>query len=68
MFDNMTFMTCFKNFDPTASATAYSHKPKFGRANCWAKAESEKCGYGPTLIEMSLSKELSINDVLTTFV
>ena len=50
MFDNMTFMTCFKNFDPTASATAYSHKPKFGRANCWAKAESEKCGYGPTLI------------------
>ena len=40
---------CFKFCDPTASATAYSQKPKVVRAEQSAMAEVENCVYGPTL-------------------
>ena len=43
MFTDMTFMTCFQIFDPIASAVVYGRRQKFVRA------ESENCGYGPTL-------------------
>ena len=40
---------CLKNFEPTASATAYGQRPKFIRAEHSATAEGENCAYGPTL-------------------
>ena len=34
-----------------ASATAYSQRPKFFRAEHSATAEGENCAYGPTLVK-----------------
>ena len=42
-----TFIFTF--FYPTASAMAYSQKPKFFMAEHSATAEGENCAYGPTL-------------------
>ena len=36
-------------FYPTASATAYSQRPKFFMAEHSDTAEGENCAYGPTL-------------------
>ena len=38
-----------KSFDPRASATAYSQRPKFVVAKQFASAKGENCGYSPTL-------------------
>ena len=53
--DQNFYDTCFTIFYPTASATAYSQRPKFFRAKHLAMAkhsataEGENCAYGPTL-------------------
>ena len=52
MFTDMTFVICFKVFDPTASAMVYGRRPKFFKAKHSATAKGEKCGYGRTLFEI----------------
>ena len=47
--DQNFYDTSFTFFYPTASATAYSQRPKFFRAEHSATAEGENCAYGPTL-------------------
>ena len=47
--DQNFYDTSFTFFYPTASATAYSQRPKFFRAEHLATAEGENCAYGPTL-------------------
>ena len=43
-------MSCFKNFEPMASATTYGPRTTFVGAKQWATTtEGENCGYNPTL-------------------
>ena len=44
----------FYFFYPTASATAYSQRPKFFMAEHSATAEGENCAYGPKLLDTNL--------------
>ena len=44
-------------FYPTASATAYSQRPKFVRAKHSATAEGENYAYGPTLQNLDIMME-----------
>ena len=48
--DQNFYDICFMFFYPTASATAYSQRPKFVRAKHSATAEGENWAYGPTLL------------------
>ena len=50
MSAEQNFNDMFYIFHPTASATAYSQRPKFVRAKHLATGEGENCAYGPTLI------------------
>ena len=59
-------MYVLKNFDPTASATAYDQKPKIVRVKQTATAKGENYAYGPTLypiiwawFSLGLKKSLS---------
>ena len=61
-------MSCFKIFDPTASAVAYGWRPQFGRAEHSATAEGENLAYGPTLFSCfhrkNIKKEKGVDDFM----
>ena len=56
--DQSFYAIFFMFFYPTASATAYSQRPKFVRAEHKATAVGENCAYGPTLLYRLILKKM----------